>query len=152
MGITDEATSLQLADIVINRSGRGGNCRAVPKPAPNRDGTVLAPGAELLVGICTVRRDSDCYRVDSEGARMTTPTPADFAPVGKRFTIIVEVTEPELAQAFIALSLGIPIDDSRLVAGCKVIDVIQADERNLVHAMRRQIEQAIEVLGGDSPV
>lgn len=79
---------------------------------------------------------------------MTTPTPADFAPVGKRFTIIVEVTEPDIAQAFVALSLGIPIDDSRLVAGCKVLGVMQADERNLVHAMRRQIEQAIEVLGG----
>lgn len=117
MGITDEATSLQLADIVINRSGRGGNCRAVPKPAPNRDGTVLVSSTRLLVGICAIRRDSDCCCVDSEGARMTTPTPADFAPVGKRFTIIVEVTEPNIAQAFVALSLGIPIDDSRLVAG-----------------------------------
>lgn len=80
---------------------------------------------------------------------MTDYKPADFAPVGKRLTLVVEVTDPDVAQEFIALSLGIATDDGGLVAGCKVLDVMQYDARNLIYVMRCRQEKAIELLSGE---
>lgn len=75
-------------------------------------------------------------------------TPINFVPVGKRFTLIVEVTDPAAAQMFVALALGIAEDHGVLVSGCKVLDVQQFDVRNGVDAMCRRMQYAVDVLSG----
>lgn len=80
---------------------------------------------------------------------MTELTPINLAPVGKRFTLVVEVSDPSAAQMFVALALGIAEDHGGLVAGCKVLGVVQADVRADVDDMRRRMQYAAHVLSGE---
>lgn len=79
---------------------------------------------------------------------MTDLTPINFAPLGKRFTLIVEVTDPSAALSLMRVAIGIAEDRGGLVAGCKVLDVVQSDVRSDVEAMRRRMQQAVAVLSG----
>lgn len=78
------------------------------------------------------------------------PVPSDFVPFGKRFSVVLEVANPEDALPLLRKMVYATSSDEHLsVLGCDVIDVFDGDFTTTQRAQRDRIERAMRILRGD---
>lgn len=78
------------------------------------------------------------------------PVPSDFVPVGKRFSVVLEVTNPDEALPLLRNMVYAADSDEYLsVLGCDVIDVFDGDFTTTQRNQRNRIERAMRILRGD---